>query len=132
MIKKYGKWFHDAVIAEIISVDNKCIINTDIETEEVAEGTLIITNYDMSNKQAILEKLALHDADAALAEWNAKQNRKANAEPAIRNIPGWATWTAQEAEDYIEADVTDLASAKKVMKAQAKMICYLRDHAGIV
>jgi len=32
------------------------------------------------------------------------------------NLPGWATWTAQEADDYIDTNVTDLASAKVVMR----------------
>jgi len=43
------------------------------------------------------------------------------------DIPGWATWTETEALDYIEANVTDLASAKTVLKAMARMVVALRD-----
>lgn len=33
--------------------------------------------------------------------------------------------TPQQAADWVEDNVTDLASAKKVLKAYAKAICYL-------
>lgn len=42
-------------------------------------------------------------------------------------MPGWATWTDAEAEAWIEANVTDLASAKTALKAMAKAIVYLRN-----
>jgi hypothetical protein len=42
-------------------------------------------------------------------------------------LPGWATWTVAQAEDYIETNVTDLASAKVVLKALAKAIVALRN-----
>lgn len=48
------------------------------------------------------------------------------------NLPGWATWTAQQAVDYVEANVTDLATAKAALKAMAKAIVYLRDHTEIM
>lgn len=50
-----------------------------------------------------------------------------NAERNIENIPGWATWDAQQAEDYIENNVIDLNSAKQVLKKMAILLVYLRD-----
>jgi hypothetical protein len=41
-------------------------------------------------------------------------------------LPGWATWTADQAADYIEANVVDLATAKEVLKKMAMMLVYLR------
>jgi len=48
------------------------------------------------------------------------------------NLPGWATWSAQGAGDWIDANVTDLASAKNVLQNMAKAIVYLRDYVRIV
>ncbi len=45
----------------------------------------------------------------------------------IENMPGWASWTAQEANDWIEVNVVDLASAKTVLKSIARMVVHLRD-----
>lgn len=49
------------------------------------------------------------------------------SDDSARNIPGWAKWSEQEALDYIEQNVTDLKSAKVVLKAMARMILALRD-----
>lgn len=45
----------------------------------------------------------------------------------LEGLPGWATWDTQQAVDYINAEVTDLATAKQVMVAQAKMLIAIRD-----
>lgn len=42
-------------------------------------------------------------------------------------LPGWATWTAAEAEAWITANVTNLATAITALKAMAKMLVYIRD-----
>lgn len=42
-------------------------------------------------------------------------------------LPGWATWTAAEAENWIEQNVTSLASAKIALRAMAQAIVFLRD-----
>ena len=42
-------------------------------------------------------------------------------------LPGWATWTGEQAATWIEENVTDLASAKTVMTAMARAIVALRD-----
>lgn len=45
----------------------------------------------------------------------------------FEGLPGLATWTAREAADDIEENVTDLASAKTALKRMARAIVYLRD-----
>jgi len=45
----------------------------------------------------------------------------------FENLPGWATWTGQEAAQWVEDNVTDLASAKIALKAMGRAIMYLRD-----
>jgi len=48
--------------------------------------------------------------------------------PTLDTIPTWATFSADEANDWIETNVTDLASAKAVIQKMAKLLCALRDH----
>lgn len=52
---------------------------------------------------------------------------KNDAKESAKNIPGWVTWTSATAVNYIEKNVTDLPSAKIVLKAMAKLIVALRD-----
>lgn len=48
-------------------------------------------------------------------------------------VPGWMkTFTAAQAEAYIETNVTTLASAKTVLKIMAKMLVLIRDHTRFV
>jgi hypothetical protein len=49
--------------------------------------------------------------------------------PTMKSLPGWATWTAVEAEAWIETNVTSLATAKTALGAMAKALIYLRDMA---
>lgn len=49
------------------------------------------------------------------------------AEQAAQQIPGWATWDEQRALDWVENNVTDLASAKQAISALARMVIHLRD-----
>lgn len=42
-------------------------------------------------------------------------------------IPGWATWDEDQAVEYIDDNVTDLPSAKVVLKAMARLLVALRD-----
>lgn len=62
----------------------------------------------------------------------ARLQKRKDAKSGMSNLPGWATWTAAEMADWIDANVTDLASAKACLKKMARAICYLRDHSLIV
>jgi hypothetical protein len=42
-------------------------------------------------------------------------------------LVGWSTWTATEAETWIDSNVVDISSAKTAMKAMAKAIIYFRN-----
>ena len=52
---------------------------------------------------------------------------KLEAKKGIADLPGWCDWTANQVETYIEDNVTDLASAKIVLKKMAQMLVLLRD-----
>jgi len=42
-------------------------------------------------------------------------------------LPGWATWSADEAEQWMLDNVTDLASAQLALSQMARAIAFLRD-----
>lgn len=45
----------------------------------------------------------------------------------FENLPNWATWTAQQAVDWIDTNVVDLDSAKIVLQQMARAIIALRN-----
>jgi hypothetical protein len=47
--------------------------------------------------------------------------RQAQAEQDFSGLPDWAKWTADQMEAYIDANVTNLATAIVVLKAMARM-----------
>lgn len=77
------------------------------------------------SEQVLIDALARWQlADDALDAVNqVKQSAKTQA----LNIPAWADWTEAQAQDYIETNVTTLASAKVVLKAMARMLVALRN-----
>jgi hypothetical protein len=52
---------------------------------------------------------------------------QADAKGQAAAVPNWATWTEQQAVDWINANVTNLASAKQVLIAMARMLVALRN-----
>jgi hypothetical protein len=50
-----------------------------------------------------------------------------NARDGYAALPGWASWTANEAAAWIETNVTDLASARTALAQMARAITFLRD-----
>ncbi len=125
MIIRQGNFHWNTIIKALHAEDSGCNIEY--------TGSTFTVSLEQDSKRPTLEAiLDSHDADAALVTWNARQNRIANAADGIRNIPNWATWTPQEAEAWIELNVISLATAKIVLKKLAIVVCYLRDHGGIV
>lgn len=64
------------------------------------------------------------------AQLTAQQAALAAAETAperAQAIPGWALWDEAQAVDYIDTNVTDLASAKTVLVAMARLLVAQRD-----
>jgi hypothetical protein len=65
--------------------------------------------------------IAAHDPTDYVAE------RQAGAQSAAAAIPSWATWDESQVIDYINTNVTTLASAKVVLVAMARMLVALRN-----
>jgi hypothetical protein len=52
---------------------------------------------------------------------------KITARRSFDSLPNWATWTPQEAKDWVDTNVTDLAIAKEVLGDLAWAVLCLRD-----
>jgi predicted RNase H-like HicB family nuclease len=74
--------------------------------------------------QAVIDA---HVPDPLYFPEDVERERRQQADVDIAAIPGWATWTAQEAQDWIDANVTSLASARTALKAMARMLVALRN-----
>jgi len=123
--------YWNELINVLKSIDPTCGLSGEPDNDGIS-SFIELRNIDASKESDILNAINAHNADAALAAWNAKKQRQLDASPAIRNMPNWGTWTPQEAEAWIELNVKSLASAKSVLKKLAVAVCYLRDHGGIV
>jgi len=81
-------------------------------------------------QEIISQVIAQHDPTIKTEEQIADERKvaaKAGAENIAAAIPGWAHWTETEVLAYIDGNVTDLASAKVVLKALARMVVALRN-----
>jgi len=92
---------------------------------------------DQNTKTVLVSHEIIPLTPEELADLAAKQQRKVDAENAmiakeqaimaIKQDALFGKITAQQASDYIENNVTDLASAKAALKKIAKFIIYIRD-----
>lgn len=80
-------------------------------------------DVDVQQIQAIADA---HDSTALTDEQQALAVA-ATAPQRARAVPGWARWDEAQAVNYIDSNVTDLASAKTVLKAMARLLVAQRD-----
>lgn len=91
--------------------------------QEGSVGIDIVGELTQQDKATIQSEIDAHDP----TDYEALRQEQAESDAAA--IPGYASWTEQEMLDYIEANVTNLASAKTVLKAMGRMIVALRNKA---
>jgi hypothetical protein len=84
--------------------------------EKVAWGKAQIADYLANTNHVLPYEVIYPDLSASGA-----------AKTDFEDLPGWASWTAAEAEAWIEDNVVNLASAKTALKAMAKAIVFLRN-----
>ena len=80
-------------------------------------------------QEEVDDLLAAHDGSVKSAAEVAQEKVDAARDGMRAHV--FATVTADQAETWIENNVTDLASAKAALKQLAKAIIYLRDHAQL-
>lgn len=98
----------------------------DIDTQAKLGNYLLSRMAELENVQGYILEAHREGNSWILDNFTGDDERDAGRGE-VRNLPGWATWTATEAETWINDNVTDLASAKVALKAMAKMLVYLRD-----
>lgn len=101
--------------------------SAEVSVSYLSDGLLKITLMGVSaDEGAITAVVDAHDPDA-LTAGQAALAASADADTRAKAIPGWAQWDEQQAIDYINETVTDLASAKTVLVAMARLLVAQRD-----
>ena len=104
---KFALWYLNQVI--VTNPDEATLRRAfAIEGHQNAEGGWVLDNV---SSQALKEDTAAAD---------------------FATLPNWATWTAQQADDWIVANVTSLATALPVIRQMARFLIYLRDYVRLV
>lgn len=90
-----------------------------LETEPTEEETDLITSIlDAHDPSVLTDEQILQQA---------VEETENNAISIAESIPGWATWDLDTTLNYIDTNLTDLASAKVIISAMAKMMIALRN-----
>lgn len=85
-----------------------------------------LVGEQIQDRADIAAVIAAHDPNPTAAEL-ATITRKANAKAEARLAAELRTLTPQQAVNYIDANVTTIASAKVVLKVMARMMIAMRD-----
>jgi len=105
--------------------------------------TLIQNAVNAGYNPSDIEALYMSDAEYQQAQaldpeyqalqsaMQANRQKLSDSKTGMKNQTGWATWTADQAEAWINTNVTDLAGAKTALKAMARAIIFLRDYSQI-
>lgn len=105
----------------------------------------VAAGYSEANIEALFMTFAEYQAALLLdpdfvaekAAADARDLAYAQAKVGMNALPGWATWTTNQAETWITTNLGDLTTAQQraalitAIKAMAKAILYLRDHTQI-
>jgi len=111
------------------------MLDTKQEVEKIADGVykhikrewlwdddgymILRTTVTQKGKDTIVTDTYIKDEDQLQLE-------RASLDE-LRNVPNWAKWSMAETVSYIDENVTDLQSAKAVLKNMAKVIIALRN-----
>jgi len=91
------------------------INQTDYETINTNYRKRFIIDFHSENDYRIIDNLIVENLPEEIALTD------------IANIPNWSNWTRQQALDWININVTNLATAKTAISALAEMVILLRD-----
>ena len=97
-----------------------------VRVDSASNGQSITVTFDASDESLVDAVEVAHD-HSVLSVSEVLMSVKMGAKTHAENIPSYATWTGAQAETWIENNVNNLASAKIVLKALAKMVIALRN-----
>lgn len=101
------------------------IQNAGCNSNGVVWGTDGIT--EIQSRPDVAAIIAAHNYQARQEQRTKIENRQINSASEANLASQLRTLTPQQAVDYIETNVTNLASAKTVMKIMVRMLIALRD-----
>jgi len=101
--------------ALFIDADNQMVLDEGNNNADITPDATILS-------QALMD-LAVKENDDAI-----NQVRQVTAKSDMQAIPNYYKWTADEMESWIDTNVIDIASAKQVLIALARMNAALRNH----
>lgn len=99
---------------------------SEVDTRAKAGAYILSQLAEIEDSQTYILEAHQEGGNWVLDSFTADEDRDAGRAD-IRNLPGWATWSADQAESWIQANVTDLTSAKVALRAMARMIIFLRN-----
>ena len=105
---------------------SRTVAASEVDTRAKAGAYILSQLAEIEDTQTYILEAHQENGSWVLDSFTADEDRDVGR-TAIRSLPGWATWTAAEAEGWIQANVTDLASAKVALRAMARMLVMLRD-----
>ena len=110
-------------------------LNTEQEVEKIADGVYkhIKREFLWDDEGYMILRITVSQKgeDTIVTDTYIKDEDQLQLERAslgeLRNVPNWAKWSMAETVSYIDENVTDLQSAKVVLKNMAKVIIALRN-----
>ena len=110
-------------------------IKKEQEVEKIADGIYKHIKrewlWDDDGYMILRTTITQKDKDTIVTDTYIKDENQLQLERAsldeLRNVPNWAKWSMAETVSYIDENVTDLQSAKVVLKNMAKVIIALRN-----
>ena len=110
-------------------------IKKEQEVEKIADGIYKHIKrewlWDDDGYMILRTTITQKDKDTIVTDTYIKVENQLQLERAsldeLRNVPNWAKWSMAETVSYIDENVTDLQSAKVVLKNMAKIIIALRN-----
>ncbi len=100
---------------------------SDIDTRAKLGQYLLSQMAEIEDSQVYIIT-AHHENGAWVLDHITADDDRAAGRDDIRNAPGYASWTAAEAEQWIVANVVSVEpGVKTALRAMARMLIYLRD-----
>lgn len=99
---------------------------TDIDTRAKLGNYILSQLAEIEDSQSYILEAHQENGTWILDGFTADEDRDIGRGN-IKGLPGWATWSEAEADAWIVANVTNLASAVTALRAMAKMLIFLRD-----
>jgi len=102
VIKRTGKFYVDKLRCDLRMIDELCVLFTE-EDEDNGMASKVNVIPSSPDRTAVLESIIdAHDADAALAAWNEKEQKKADVPQMLKALTLLANATPAQIETWVD------------------------------